>query len=291
MVIPHSYYTPEEVLAKCSNGEIALEDAIGALEIRRGYYERVSGGGAADRLYPITPEEAAEKIGAVKNAIEKLRAILYPPKLQIDFTKIKEKLREIRDKCIAGDCTKKAALALFDQAWLDFKNDTTLKFCLDFGVSQQSVLLQELWQGIENAGAMDIINGIRVEIEGIQEPAPDTQAPGQKAAETSTKDPIKVTLNWLAGKQWIKKEQLEAKPPVPINGGIWEHPKEYEWRITKTIAFIYRGLIDAAKNKEIPLEEDAIKNFMINNLKTKYGGEITPESLTKADKRRQTPTK
>jgi hypothetical protein len=121
--------------------------------------------------------------------------------------------------------------------------------------------------------------------------APETQASEQGAAGVSTEDPEKVTLTWLKRKQWIKREQLKAKPPVPINGGLWEPPKEYEWRITKPIAFIYRGLMDAAENKEIPLEKDVIKNFMINNLKTKYGGDITSDSLTKADKSRQKPTK
>jgi hypothetical protein len=119
------------------------------------------------------------------------------------------------------------------------------------------------------------------------------QTPERKAATVSAKDTIKTTLNWLARKQWIKKELLEAKPPVPMNGGIWEPPKEYVWRITKPAAFIYRALMEAAEKGEIPLEKDAdvIKNFMINNLKTNDDGEITSGSLTKADKRRQTPTK
>jgi hypothetical protein len=191
LILP-SYYTPEEVLAKYINGEITLEDATGELKTMRGYYEGVSRGGEASRKHPVTPEEAAEKIGAVENAIETLRAILYPPKLQIDLSRIRDKLRGIRDKCIAGDCTQEAALALFDQAWLDFKNDTTLNACLKLGVSQQSALLQEIWQGIENAGAMDIINRIRAEIEGIQEPAPDPQVPERKAEQermTDLKEP------------------------------------------------------------------------------------------------------
>jgi hypothetical protein len=122
------------------------------------------------------------------------------------------------------------------------------------------------------------------------EPAPDTQALERKAAGVP-KDPTKATLIWLRKKQWIKSELVEEKQPVPINGGLWTPNNVYENRITKTAAFIYRGLVDAAENREIPLEKDAIADFMINSLKQKDGGNITHDLLTKADKRRKNKTK
>jgi hypothetical protein len=190
MVIPYSHNTPEEILARCSSGEITPEDAITVLEIRRNYYGHVSGGGAADRNYPITPEEAEEKIGAVKNAIETLRAILYPaePEFIIELAGTRNRLREIRDGCITGGYTKKAALALFDQTWLDFTNDTIFKankFCED--IAERPVVIDsQIRQMLDEDKVMDIINGIRAEIEGIPEPSPpqpQTETPERKTAE------------------------------------------------------------------------------------------------------------
>jgi hypothetical protein len=125
---------------------------------------------------------------------------------------------------------------------------------------------------------------------GGKKPSPDTQPSVQRAVRIS-KDPTKATLVWLKGKQWIKYELVEEKPPVPINGGVWTPNNVYEYRIRKTVAFIYRGLVKAAENGEIPLVKDTIIDFMINNLKNKDGGDITHDSLTKAEKSRQNQTK
>jgi hypothetical protein len=119
-----------------------------------------------------------------------------------------------------------------------------------------------------------------------QEPAPDTQAPEQKAPEVSKKDPVKVILDWLRTKQLIKRELAEEKPPVFLNGGVWEPPKRHEWRITKSAAYIYRELVSAAKTNEIPIAESEVPGFMINYLRRKNGEEITKNAVDKAAKRR-----
>jgi hypothetical protein len=298
MVILYSHNTPEEVLAKCSKGEITPEDAITALRIMRDYYERVIRGGSADRNYPITPEEAAKKIGAAENAIETLWTILHPPKLPIDLTEARNKLREIRDRCITGGYTKKEALALFDQTWLDFENDTIFK-------ADMNSLQPQIRQIIDECKDMDIINRIRVEIEEIPEPSPpqaqtetpetaqDTQAPAQGTAAASKTDPAAATTRWLKNKerQYIIKH-TEPDTPVMLNGAL-EHiePSISEWRIAKPAAFIYRELCGAAERGEIQFTKEAIADFMINNLKQKGGGDITHDLLTKAEKRRQNQTK
>jgi hypothetical protein len=176
--IPYRMDTPEEILAKRGT----LGDTIRALNIWRDYYERIIRGEAADWQYPITPEEAIEKIGPVENVIKTLWTILYPPEFKVGLTKTRDKLRENRDKCIAGECTKEAALALFNQTWLDFKNDTYFHFCIflrelsgqqagpetreienaETLPNEQTWL--EIWRITENA-ATDIINVIRAEIE------------------------------------------------------------------------------------------------------------------------------
>jgi hypothetical protein len=95
-----------------------------------------------------------------------------------------------------------------------------------------------------------------------------------------SKDPAKATLTWFRRKQWIKHGLAEEKPP-----------KVYQDRISKTVAFIYRGLVQAAENREIFLEKGSIADFMINNLKGKYGDDVKKDSLTITDKRRQNQTK
>jgi hypothetical protein len=274
MVIPYSYNTPEDVLTKCSNGEITPEDAISALEAWRDYYRWIIGGQAAASNYPVTLEEAEERIGPFENAIETLQAILHPPVLSIDLTEIRHKLREIRDKCITGGCTKKAALALFDQVWLDFVNDTILKAGMDS--------LPRVRQAIYECKDMDIINGIRAEIEGVQEPSPDTKAPERKKTDT-----IKQILQWLRGKQYAIHHTEEAQPVSMNNNGIEFTPEKKEWRITKTVAFIYRELVSAAIKKEIPLAESEVPDFIVNYLKNKDGSEITKNATDKAAKVRQ----
>jgi hypothetical protein len=287
MVIPYSYNTSEEILAKCSSGEITPEDAISVLKIRRNYYRQVIRGGAADKNYPITPEEATEKISTLENAIETLRAILHPPVFPIDLTDIVNKLREIRDRRITGGYAKKEALALFDQTLRDFKNDTIFKadkFCEDI-VGRPTAIDSQIRQMIDEC---DKINEIRTEIEGIPEPslpqpptemtaaAPDTQPPD---------NPVKATIRWLINRQYIIKH-TETETPVMLNGAI-DHikPSVLEWRIARTVAFIYRELMKAAENGEIPLGKNVILDFMINNLKQKNGGDITHDSLVKAEKR------
>jgi hypothetical protein len=124
-------------------------------------------------------------------------------------------------------------------------------------------------------------------------PATDTQTPMQGAAAAPQTNPVKATLKWLKSKkrQFIVRHN-EPEMPIFENGAITHiKPSISEWRIKRTAAFIYRALCEAAENREIPLEIDAIADFMINNLKQKDGSDITKDSLTKADKRRQSSPK
>jgi hypothetical protein len=130
------------------------------------------------------------------------------------------------------------------------------------------------------------LEAYRLQPQALPDPAPDIQPSVQRTAG-APKDPTKATLNWFKGKQWIKNELIEERPPVTINGGIWTPNNIYEYRIKKTAAFIYRGLVETVENREISLGKDAITDFMINNLRKKYGGDITQDLLTKAEKRRQ----
>jgi hypothetical protein len=115
----------------------------------------------------------------------------------------------------------------------------------------------------------------------IPEPAPP--APDMKAANTA--DPGKETLNWLRKKQYIIKH-TEPEKPVVKNGAIeYFEPPKSEWRITGTLARITHELLKAAKNKEIPLEEDMIQDFILNNLKTRLGDDIIKKSLSKTIRR------
>jgi hypothetical protein len=156
-----------------------------------------------------------------------------------------------------------------------------------------------------------IVPGIEILFETEQlppeEPTMETQAPdadGEPPAflnnkTVSTKDPVKVTLNWLRNRdrQYIKRH-TEPDRPVMANGAIdYIEPTKSEWRITKPAAHIYRELCKAAETGEILLAKAAVPDFMINNLRRKDGDDITKDSLThadkrpKTDKRRQKPTK
>jgi hypothetical protein len=149
------------------------------------------------------------------------------------------------------------------------------------------------------------------ELQAIQQPRPaitppDTQAPKQGAAKVSQNEDgddeyATATIKWLSSKdrQWIKHYTEEAHPVGSIENGIEFSRQIDESRIskTKTVAFIYRELVKAAKEGEIPLKESAIADFMINHLKLKDGKDITKDSLAKAvsrtnsDKHGQTQTK
>jgi hypothetical protein len=111
-----------------------------------------------------------------------------------------------------------------------------------------------------------------------QEPVSDTQPPA---------DPVKATKRWLINRQYIIKH-TESDTPVMLNGAI-DHikPSVLEWRITKTVAFIYRELVSAAKKKESPLAENEVPNFIVNYLRNKNGSEITKNATDKAAKSRQ----
>jgi hypothetical protein len=142
---------------------------------------------------------------------------------------------------------------------------------------------------------VNLIEGCLEDPQGARElitllSSPDTRSAAQRTAGVS-KDPAKATLIWLRKRQHIIK-YTEPNTPVMLNGAI-EHikPPISEWRIAKTEAYIYRELCSAAEAGEIPFIKDAISDFMINNLKQKNGDDITQDSLTKADKRRQNQTK
>jgi hypothetical protein len=109
-------------------------------------------------------------------------------------------------------------------------------------------------------------------------------APGAKPQE---KEPVQATINWLKDKdrQYIKSFSAPEKP-IMTNGAItdFEQSKK-EWRITKTVAFIYRELCKAAEAGEIPYAKAKIPDFKINHLKLKEGGDITKDSLKQAEKR------
>jgi hypothetical protein len=131
------------------------------------------------------PKEVLAKCSSGEITLEGTISAL---KIRLDYYEriirgTRDKLREIRDKCIAGNYTKEAAMALFDQTWLDFKTDKIRNFRLEFSLSKQNISLQQIEQFIENEPEVkDVINEIRAEIEGIQEPALDTQPPTQGAA-------------------------------------------------------------------------------------------------------------
>lgn len=119
-----------------------------------------------------------------------------------------------------------------------------------------------------------------------QENRTETQTPVRCAAVFET-NIIKVTLKWLSSRdrQFITRHN-EPEIPILENGAIkYIKPSISEWRIVKPVAFIYRELCGAAEHGEIPLTRDAIADFMINNLKTKNGKEITKDSLVKAAER------
>jgi hypothetical protein len=226
-IIPYSSYTPEEILLKCARREITPADTIDALETRRDFYRRAIRGQLKDCDLPITPEEAAEKIGAEENAIETLQAILDPPVFTINSTEIRNQLREIRNRCIAGGCTKKAALALFDQTWLDFKKDTISKankFCKDI-VGRPAIINSQVGQIIDECKDMDIINEIRVEIEGIPESSPPESAPNTQVPER------KVTLPPV-----IQAVLNEGLLDTPVNG---KYPKKGDKKDTEIIEWIF----------------------------------------------------
>jgi hypothetical protein len=248
MIIPDYDNTPEEILSKCNRGEIAPEGAISVLKIRRNYYEYVSRGGAADSIYPITPEEASEKIGAVKTAIETLQLILHPPEFPIDLTETRNKLREIRDRCITGMYTREKALALFDQTWIDFEKDTIRRT----DIEALQLKLRQILVGCRN---IDVINEIKMEIENLPppptspvvgtEPAPDVAEPDTDLSEA------------LKKKSYISKDRITL---VSLDN-------------------IVNFIADDYFKRQLPITEKFLKNL---GLKKQDGKEYSTSALRKA---------
>jgi hypothetical protein len=271
-LIPYSSYTPEEILLMCARREITPADTMDALEARRDYYRRAIRGQAKDNDYPlITPKEAAEKIGAEENAIETLQAILDPPVFTINSTEIRNQLREIRNRCIVGGCTKKAALALFDQTWLDFKNDTISKankFYEDIG-GRPAGIDSQIRQILDECKDMDTFNEIRVEIEGIPESVPDTQLPEipgyvlsiagyypkfiNHYPELENAEYIRVTDTGL---QWLKSKQSLAE----YFSAIKPEDKSNNWKILENI-FGMKDLRNAASQNGNVFKGKKSKDF------------------------------
>jgi hypothetical protein len=98
---------------------------------------------------------------------------------------------------------------------------------------------------------------------------------------------VDATLKWLCNKERLYiTRHTEPEKAVVKNGAMefWE-PAKSEWRITKSVASIYRELCEAAENGKIPFAKSAIADFMINYLKMNDGTDITKDSLIKADER------
>jgi hypothetical protein len=68
------------------------------------------------------------------------------------------------------------------------------------------------------------------------------------------------------------------------NNSIEFTSQKNEWRITKTVAFIYRKLVTAVEAQEIPLNKNAVPDFIKNYLRDKNGKEITKNAIAKAAK-------
>lgn len=286
MIIPLSYYTPKQIVEECDKGAMSLEDAIGALQTRQRAYRWGIEQGVSP-YDPFTLGEAQENIGAVENAIEELKA--RPPhrieiQNNIELRGLVDRMREIRNDCIAGKITKDAAFKLCDQALLDFKIDEENKLSMEF----RPMLRQFLEAAQDDVLAHSVFTEIQEAIEAV----PGIKNPGHEAPEQK-----KDTLKWLKEKEYIFRYTEPEKPIMKM--GCLDHfePPKSEWRITKHRSHIIRKLLEAAKKKEIMLKEDTIIDFMLNNLKTKDGGDITKESLVKAvnrtnpDKHGQTRTK
>jgi hypothetical protein len=109
---------------------------------------------------------------------------LLPPHIEIKTdAPLIVRLREIRNRRTDGDLKKEKALALFDTALDDFKKDWERKYyeslarCAITPRDYTPVQLSRIFSRTPpiDSGSKKFIDGIRAEIEGLPEPAPDAQ--------------------------------------------------------------------------------------------------------------------
>jgi hypothetical protein len=124
-------------------------------------------------------------------------------------------------------------------------------------------------------------------------PPPSIVAPiSAPQAPNQIIDTVKQATLWLKNKQYIFLYTEPEKPFLEDGGIKYIEPPKKEWRIcrARTVAFIYRALLEASEKGEIHLGKDAISNFMINNLKDKNGADIKRDPIYQAEKSREIPS-
>jgi hypothetical protein len=137
----------------------------------------------------IRMEEAADAEAAKADVSESINHWTTLPRKPLNLDSsgtFIRKLREIRD----GYHTKTKALTLFDMAYDDLKNDIRRKIYHDWaksGLTPEHLTPDQLCWIFSRTPTIDknsegIIAGIRAQIESMTEPAPDKQAPEQRAA-------------------------------------------------------------------------------------------------------------
>jgi hypothetical protein len=190
------------------------------------------------------------------------------------FQKYENELRKIRDEAVKRTVEKSGALA-----FIRMKETEVLEVADLSGMGREEVINC-------TKKYVEQIEAIAPPAQGTApEPAPDTQAPVLVSKKT-----INATLDWLRKKQYAIHFIEESQPISTNDGGIVFTLRKDEWRITKTVAYIYRKLVSAVKMKEIPLTESEVSGFMINYLR-KDGNEITKNATDKAAKSCQKPPK
>jgi hypothetical protein len=283
---PYSKYDINEILDLCDFGKMPIPVAIRALIARAKYYRGL------DNSLNYTPN-VSNGLSEIDNAIKELEAKLNPPP--------QPEPPEGRMKDASGLAAINGFRALAEDVLKDAINGTRKTILTDAEAKYAAAkeALAEAEQGkdkIKIGKAKLIFFEAECSLEDIrysQNDMAEAQIPGQSRAAVPQTNPIKATLKWLknSDRQYIVCHNEPEEPGFENGAMTYVKPSVSEWRITKPAAFIYRGLVKAAENREIPFAKDAIADFMINNLKTSNGKDITKDSLTKADKRRQKTTK
>ncbi|MDR1256152.1 MAG: hypothetical protein LBJ86_00200 [Spirochaetaceae bacterium] len=221
---------PEVYAGELYAGKITMEATAAELERIAEFCCGVLSGEIRYGLKPtqITAEERYEK---ADRAARILRTYLAPSldadAVKSKLTKVKDELKDVRNKAIAGKCEKKNALALLDMICGDFKNEVTNMF-RDVLKPYLGTLYNddEFSRRISTTIDADAgIAGIRAQIERMPESAPDTQAPQQRAAtDLIDMDCIKklVDTGFIAQNTNIKDRTVYAKTRAATSPKIYK---------------------------------------------------------------------